>query len=462
VARDASYKARLWRLDVVTRAVAAQNPQDKAHLTALAALLGLSTWSLDQRIADKPNIVPTTEPRDTDQDASTDSGARATKPKDTAAEAPLDTPPERVHLYALPAPNTTDEPYWLQITEPIPTQSTMRTQADTPLLPQTRARSVLTAALKIVPDAHKIDLNALVRDIAAVRPLRDLPLLRDWRVAAHVTVLRDTSSAMAPFRHDAQTLAHRLTEYFGASRITVSTARGWPPKPEPPPFRGAALLMVSGLGLLPADATEAIARPDDWARFAHNMVRHGWRVIALTPAAPSDWPSSLARAMSLIHWSETTNARQARAAVMGGRPRFSRLSALDRNAKAAQLAALAALTARLDRPAIRHLRKKVGAEPDLEARLWWSNDIISRGETGITMSDEARARLQTRVRARPDRIALSASLEARRAQLPAHYAFEQDAIALTVMQPPDWETKLRDHLRAGARTVMQGGAQVVA
>ena len=452
---------RHWRLDVVTRAVSAVGTLDEKNSAALAKILGIESWQLDAVRAD--NKAPSTDGEMGQQTAARSAPARAvnTLEIETADPgAPDDTPPERTHFYRLPEPDFSDRPGWLDVARSLTLSAPRHTRTVPDLFPTTRARSVLGAAMKVTPAPDEVDLPALIEKLASAKPLLRLPKRPGWRIAQSVRVIMDTSGSMVPFRQDTRALLDAIRRILGPERIHVTATSGWPPQATKAPHPGAVVLIVSGLGMLPAGPTEAVANVADWAAFSTEMKRLGWTPIALTPASPADWPDTLPRALGTVHWSESTNARQARSGALGQRPRFAAQGAKGRREQLQKLAELASMSARLDRQTVRRLRLMVGGGPELEADLWWSKHVASRGETGITLENDARSALQTGFSGRKFRDMSLTALAQQHPKMPAHFAFEEAAIALVVTRPPGWTDTLRDHLRNATRTILEGGTEV--
>jgi hypothetical protein len=89
----------------------------------------------------------------------------------------------------------------------------------------------------------------------------------------------------------------------------------WPDRhrrrtPWRPPGLGVPVLVVSDFTVTTPvyDADYAILR--EWLEFAEAVVAAGCHPIGLIPYPPSRWPSALTRAMTFVHWSERTTARQ--------------------------------------------------------------------------------------------------------------------------------------------------------
>ncbi len=453
---------RLWRLDVITRAVSESDPIKDSQQAAFVQVLGLSSWSPGATSgAGASEAARQTGAGDADQIApiATVNGPPGAKHQLNAP--PDDTPPERTRFYKLPAPDSDGRPQWYDTAQPLSLQpKTFQRPAPAALFPKARARSVIGATLKVLPHPIGVDIPAVVRALSAGRPLKRLPMRKGWRFTRSVRVLLDRSSAMAPYRTDVQALLDTLARLLGADHIDVQPTSGWPGTQDDPPHEGAVCLIVSGLGLLPAEVTEPLAPTKDWARYATAMKRRGWTCVALTPARPAVWPMMLTRALSMVHWAEGTNARQVRGAALGQRLWFAPQTTSVQADQVQHLAELAAMSARLDRPTLRRLRRYVGGVPALEADLWWSPHVSSRGETGITLRDAARAKLQSDFAGRKDHAADLRALRRHHLDLPAHFVFEEQATALVVTQPDGWSERLRDLLQSATRTIVEGSTEV--
>ncbi|MEO0380868.1 MAG: hypothetical protein AAF252_11410, partial [Pseudomonadota bacterium] len=448
---------RQWRLDVVTRAVMAAPALDSAQRKALSELLGTAAWSRTDGTAPRAEPAATPVATSARTTPSPSPAAKSEPNATTEAAAPTETPPERSHLYRLPDPDTAQRPGWLDITTPLSlTPPLAQTPSALSLIPHKRMRSVLGGTLKTPRQGRAVDVPALIQSFAKARPLRELPRLPDWQMAQTVHVIVDRSSAMTPFLSDITSLRHALARLTGAERLSTEVTSGWPSPERPAPHPNAVLLILSGFGLLPRNSLEACAGPRDWAAFGASMQRRGWKVMGMTPAPPDRWPDSLRCALPLVHWAETTNARQAQAAALGQRPRFASARATSGD----RLAQLAAMSARLDHAGVRRLRLMLGLGPEAEAQLWWSDHVGSRGDSGVTLKTSARQSLQQAFAKRQDAGAVTQALTQFRPKLPAQFAIEEKLIELLVLRPAGWQERAEAVLQSATSTVLSSGTGV--
>lgn len=194
-----------------------------------------------------------------------------------------------------------------------------------PLFPPSRSRAILSAALATWSAGHELDLDRAMTSVANRRPLRELPLRRAPTLRRGVQMLIDQADAMAPFRLDIDALVPKLEQLFGSGHIQLLQFKHCPTRGVRqkasrrrgylPPGRGAPALVVSDFGIGTPIEEDGFADAAEWLSFVRGVDRAGCRVVALTPFAPRRWPAALARAVTFVHWSEQTTARQVARAV---------------------------------------------------------------------------------------------------------------------------------------------------
>jgi len=93
---------------------------------------------------------------------------------------------------------------------------------------------------------------------------------------------------------------------------------GTGPRDEWVPWRaarpGTPLVVVTDLGISGPAVNADRADVGEWLRFAQLVRESGSELIALVPFEAGRWPPALARAMTMIHWSERTNVGAVRRA----------------------------------------------------------------------------------------------------------------------------------------------------
>lgn len=189
-----------------------------------------------------------------------------------------------------------------------------------PLFPASRSRAILSAALATWSVCHDLDVDRVIAAVANRRPLRQLPLCRAPTLRRGVQVLIDRADGMVPFRLDEDALILNLERLFGSGRIQLFQFKHCPTRgvrqrassrrAYQSPSSGTPVLVVSDFGIGAPIEDDDFANVIEWLLFVRDVARAGCRVVALTPFAPRRWPAPLARAVTFLHWSENTTARQ--------------------------------------------------------------------------------------------------------------------------------------------------------
>ena len=267
----------------------------------------------------------------------------AAKPARTAAAVPEpDRPRARIHHAPLTVTikqtrkgsGAFDPPEWLSK----PGES-MDPASDSGPAPPTPAlfgrvvrRGILSAALSTLVPEGDLDMRRILRILGDGRPLEQLPRLARATMRRGVQVLLDRSVPMDPFQQDQRDLVEALDDILADDRLEVlcfaacpvrgvgsgarSTWRAWKPPPQ-----GIPILAVTDLGIGGPMFDEDRPSPGEWLRFALRARIGGHRLISLVPYEATRWPPTLARVMSIIHWSERTTAGQVRRAICDARRR---------------------------------------------------------------------------------------------------------------------------------------------
>jgi hypothetical protein len=202
-----------------------------------------------------------------------------------------------------------------------------------PLFGPPRGRSILSAALATTVEEGDVDIDRVTRTIAERRTLRALPRRPVPTLRRGVQLLLDVGAGMDPYRADQQTLRNGLDDILSDDRFEVLSFAGCPSrgagtgaredwKTWNPPPAGTPILAVTDLGIGGSPFNEDRAGPAEWLRFAQYVRAEGRVLMALVPYEARRWPAGLARAMTLLHWSERTTVGEIRRTL---RRAYSRL-----------------------------------------------------------------------------------------------------------------------------------------
>jgi hypothetical protein len=199
-----------------------------------------------------------------------------------------------------------------------------------PLFGRVQRRGILSAALATPAPEGELDVDEAVATLARLEPLRRMPRRLVPTMRRGVQLLLDIGAGMLPFLEDQRSLASALDDilsdeclevlYFAAcpSRGVGAGARDEWRAWRPPPA-GTPVLVVTDLGIGGPRLDDDRAGVAEWLGFAHVAASEGHRLLCLVPCQATRWPAALARAMTLIHWSERTTVAPVRRAVREGR-----------------------------------------------------------------------------------------------------------------------------------------------
>jgi hypothetical protein len=302
-------------------------PDDKDERFAIAALLGLDIqdWSQEAPISE-PAPVPVQR-------------SRLPEPR-----LPIEPAPEvqdrTVMLEPRTAPSAkprTGGLAWLDAVQalrrdPPPRATTVLEARQYPLLQPHWLRGIAIAALATRSLAGEIDLDALVEEFSAARPVDRLPLLALRTLSRGVQVLVDQGDGMLPFREDQHWLLHQLRSIIGPSRLEVLKFEACPSRGAgpgmidewaeyAPPQSSRAVLALTDLGIARPSFAIDPATEFEWLDFACKVRAASCPLVAFVPYPASRWPRRLARAMAIIEWDRATTAGRAARARRSRVPR---------------------------------------------------------------------------------------------------------------------------------------------
>lgn len=359
-------------------------------------------------------------------------------PAEPEPEPPALVPAQRLHLVrdnetlqpAVPAElqaqgdGAAAPPSWLQevplLPQPAQQPNPFRGPRE-PLFEPRWQRAILTRLASSVLPAGELDLHAVVAQIAAGLPLRQVPRRRIATAVKGLRVLVDQGPAMQPYQLDVADLLRAFVRTLGPTRLRVEGFRGLPSwgvqagldgadfRPSPP---GMALVLLTDLGLPPQPVEGARAGAEGWLRFLATLRRQGQPATLVVPRPAAQLPVGLARVARMVPWDRRTLASRL-AEPAGGAATVD--ETVDDDADAVQtlnavaaldpatreLACAAALATRIESRLLRDLRLALAAASPLgaeigvhtEARLWFSDLVAERASTGIALVPSAREAL---------------------------------------------------------------------
>ena len=186
-------------------------------------------------------------------------------------------------------------------------------------------RAILSAALGTYAEEGDLDMERILEGVAEKRALEYLPRQRVATLRRGAQVLVDLGAGMDPYRQDVERLVAQLDSILADDRLTVAGFAGTPLRgldtpvgdrlPWSPPPAGSPVVLVTDLGIGGPLVSEDRAHPAEWLVFASGVRRAGHPLIAFVPYEARRWPSPLARAITILHWSERTTVGAIRRAV---------------------------------------------------------------------------------------------------------------------------------------------------
>jgi len=199
-------------------------------------------------------------------------------------------------------------------------------EAPAPLFGRLWRRGILGAALSTSVQEGDLDLDRILDAMCRRRPLDRLPLLSVATLRRGAQVLLDRAPGMTPFFLDQETLVRALDDILSDDRLEVAYFADCPGRGTGagtrddwtawrPPAAGVPVLIVSDFGIGGPAAAEDRADPSEWLDFIRPAHASGHPLVGLVPCEARRWPPLIARAMTLIHWSERTTVGEVRHAM---------------------------------------------------------------------------------------------------------------------------------------------------
>ncbi|MCO6455005.1 MAG: hypothetical protein J5I93_06870, partial [Pirellulaceae bacterium] len=255
--------------------------------------------------------------------------------------------------------------------------STTRPLELLPLATSAELRSRVRHLSALRGASDELDIPAAVERIARETVVFDLPR-RQHVTLGRLHVVEDRAEHLIPYWLDQDLTTDLLRTFYPADDLCVARiepgrlepAVRWPRSqahragwPEP----GVTLLVLGDLGCL-NNAT------DYWLQVGRRMRKQGSAAIALVPCRREEVPDDVWRWWQVIPWESSPAGASSE-------------TPLD----AAQLAALLALTIRLEPGLLRSVRRALpggAGNPGLESRVWSDRAIASPHPLGATWNSE--------------------------------------------------------------------------
>ena len=231
-------------------------------------------------------------------------------------------------VHAPAAPSQSAPPGWVPATVLMapPAPQPPEPAAPLPLIRKRVQRAIFSAAAATAAGDGPPDVGRILDAFTRRRPLLHLPRLTEKTLRFGVQILADRGAGMTPFLADQQDAVKALRSIVAPDRcahlrFTGCPARGagtgprdgW--RPWSAPARRTVILLLTDLGIGGPVLDPDRAGPAEWLGFATAVQRAGCALAAFVPYEPARWPAELARAMTLIHWSERLTAGAIRHAL---------------------------------------------------------------------------------------------------------------------------------------------------
>jgi hypothetical protein len=278
------------------RSVRAIAPDDRAEWARIASLLGFTP-------------PQPTEPRRDEAEPGAKESRPRTAPRtvrvDTATTAAEDALPLLEPTQPASSP---DHQRWsgvASLEQEVP-GSASGPPAIEPLLPHSTAASTLRA-MALLPDASgALDDVAVVRLVAARKPLARVPRRRNWRLTLDVAVLEDWGEGMGAFLDDVEQFVASLRDVVGRENVRHGGFLGAPvPSLDDVGIvRGTVVLAITDLGLS-VRATPDERGPARWIEFVNAVKAADAFAVMLTPYPVDRWPV-WAGDLPIVPWDTTT------------------------------------------------------------------------------------------------------------------------------------------------------------
>ena len=182
------------------------------------------------------------------------------------------------------------------------------------LLSPKGVRPILSAMLATDGPGGDIDIDAIIDQVAAGKPISVVPYQTRPSLCRGVRVLVDLGTAMQVFHRDQLETIVTLNELVGGDIVQVEwfeddpglgcgagSASSW--GEFVPPDVGVPVLVLGDLGIGSNDP----AIFDAWLRIADTLQRRDSRLIALVPYPEERWPGVLVSSIDMVMWDRGTS-----------------------------------------------------------------------------------------------------------------------------------------------------------
>jgi hypothetical protein len=319
----------------LARAFATLRPDDDWTRRKIAALLGIAAPEEEKPAVQPPGTHRYVRVADAGRGEDTVERREIRLPLSRgSAEIPVTERPPELASVLTPDYSARSLPAWLNHAQPLagPAAEPLAPPDPDPLFEPRWTRAILSGALSTSGEGG-LDLETLTSEVARRRPLLQLPRRVAPTLARGVQVLVDRGERMLPFSVDLVQLIEQIRTVAGRETVEVfafdglpsrgagpRSRRHWRPYPDSgAPRPGAAVAVVTDLGLGSLAVGSRAAGPADWLSLAQRLGRTGNPLVAFVPYGPDHWPPELLRALTLVHWDHRTTAGDVRRALARGR-----------------------------------------------------------------------------------------------------------------------------------------------
>jgi hypothetical protein len=237
---------------------------------------------------------------------------------------PVALPPRVLHSVlndlgrALPSPQAA--PHWL-FSDYETLQTTNGAVAPRqPLIPDNRARGVLSSTLATVREGEQLDVDDLIRRVVQGRMPRRLPRRVSATLCMGCQLLLDFADTMTPWWEDLHALSAQVTAVVGEASVAAfdfdgnpETASRWRDDDEREPWRpmtGTPVVVATDFGIRDKSASRPIEPA--WHEFIAKCESAGSPLVILIPWPRAYWPEHLGPYPDLVHWNPRTTVAMVR------------------------------------------------------------------------------------------------------------------------------------------------------
>jgi len=180
-------------------------------------------------------------------------------------------------------------------------------------------RGILSAGLATNSEIGDVDVDRVVRILAAGGSVEEFPLLSQPTLNRGVQLLIDRSQAMEPFIKDQVRLHKEILNVVGPDRVTTLRFVGCPTRGAgvgteamwsqyEAPLNGAPVLLLTDLGIGRPGLSDERSGVREWLSFAYLVKKAKSPLIAFVPYGEKRWPPALRTQISIIQWDRNTTA----------------------------------------------------------------------------------------------------------------------------------------------------------